>query len=73
MGAELNVISMPVPERGNTVDNLLGRAEARDLTDALVLGYDGDGDFTYLSSAMTRAEALYLVELARDRIMGRTE
>ena len=66
----MNVVSLPAPERGSTVEDLLGRAVDRDLTDALVLGYDDDGDFVYLSSAMTRAEALYLVELARNRIMG---
>jgi hypothetical protein len=66
----MNVVSLPAPERGSTVEDLLSRAVDRDLTDALVLGYDTDGDFVYLSSAMTRAEALYLVELARNRIMG---
>jgi hypothetical protein len=70
MTPELNVVPLPAPERGNTVENLLGRAADRKLTDALVLGYDADGDFIYLSSAMTRAEALYLVEMARNRIMG---
>jgi len=73
MSSELNVVQLPPPSRGNTVENLLSRAEDRALTDGLVLGYDGDGDFVYLSSAMTRAEALYLVELARNRIMGLAE
>jgi hypothetical protein len=68
----MNIVSLPTPERGNTVDDLLTRAADHTLTDALVLGYDENGDFVYLSSSMTRGEALYLVEMARNRIMGVT-
>ena len=36
------------------------------LTDALVVGYDAEGALCIRSSQMTRAEALFMAEQARD-------
>lgn len=41
-----------------------------DLTDVLIIGYDTDGDFFTRSSHMTRAEALWLLEKAREWVLN---
>jgi hypothetical protein len=70
MSADLKVVPLNPPDRrGGTVSNALERAAARGLTDVLVIGYDEDGDLVYVSSAMTSAEALWMVERARKRIL----
>jgi hypothetical protein len=40
-----------------------------DLTDVLTIGYDADGVLAVRSSQMTRADALFLVEQAREWVM----
>jgi hypothetical protein len=40
-------------------------------TDTLVLGYDEDGELIVRSSRMSRAEALFMLEKARDWVMDR--
>ena len=49
---------------GQAVDSLQHMKD--DLKDILVVGYDTDGELFVRSSHMTRAEALWLLEKAKD-------
>ena len=41
--------------------------------DVMVIGYDKDGDLIVRSSAMRRADALFMLMKAVDHAMGRTD
>lgn len=47
---------------------LRGATEA-DLSDVVVIGFDGDGDFYFSSSYAGGGDVLWLMELARKRLM----
>lgn len=49
-----------------TAEQALAEAQARDLEDVLVLGSTEEGHLVLLSSRMSRAEALWLIEKARE-------
>lgn len=52
---------------------VLQRADAAGLTKVLVLGYDADGDFFFASSSPDGGDVLWLLELARIRLMALAE
>lgn len=47
-------------------EQALHSALACELTDVLVIGYDAQGELVIRSSQMTRAEALFMAEAARE-------
>lgn len=53
------------PTTTMTPAQALAHAEAKGMTEVLIIGYDREGEFTTLSSRMTRADALWLIECAR--------
>lgn len=62
------VIALPASANYTPEQALLSALEfARNdnLSDVLVIGYDGDGDLLIRSSRMTRAEGLFMTEKAR--------
>lgn len=46
-------------------EQALASAAALDMTDVLIVGYDGAGDLVVRSSHMTRADAVLLLEFAK--------
>ena len=66
-----NVIELG-PTVNMTVDECIAYAKRRseDLQDVMVIGCDADGDVISVSSQMTRAEALWLVEYIKLNILG---
>lgn len=48
-----------------TVEQALASAEAANLRDVLICGYDEDGDFIVRSSRMDRKDALWLAEMMK--------
>lgn len=67
-----NVIALPASVNFNAEQALLSALEfcrADNLQDVLVIGYDADGDLVVRSSRMTRAEAVFMVEKAREWAM----
>ena len=48
---------------------MLTRCELGEVTDVLMVGYDSTNDFISFSSRMTRADALFLLEKAKDWVM----
>lgn len=65
-----NVRHLP-PSSNFTPDQALQSAKDMGLQDVLILGYDKDGHFFTRSSCITKAEGVFLLELARDHVMGR--
>ncbi len=63
-----NVIDLPASEN-YTPELALQQALKHDLTDVLIVGYDTDRDLVVLSSRMTRAEGLFMVEKAKEWTM----
>lgn len=64
------VIELPASAHYTTeqaIDSLDHRRD--DLTDVLVIGYDTDNDLFIRSSHMTRAEALFMLEKAKEWVM----
>lgn len=45
---------------------VLTRCSLGEITDVLIVGYDNTNDFISFSSKMTRAEAVFLLEKAKD-------
>ena len=67
------VIELPA-STNYTAEQALQSALKADLTDALIIGYDQDGDLFVRSSRMTRAEGLFMVKKAEEWAMyGGTE
>ena len=58
------------PSTTFTVDQALDAAKQMQLNDVLILGYDKNDALFVRSSRMTRAEALFLVELGKIHTMG---
>ena len=63
-----NVISLPASENFKP-EQALASASSLGLTDVLVVGYDADGVLAVRSSHMSRAEALFLLEQAKQWAM----
>jgi hypothetical protein len=67
-----NVIALPASVNFNPEQALLSALEfcrTDNLQDVLVIGYDADGDLLVRSSRMTRAEALFMAEKAKNWAM----
>lgn len=65
----MNVIALPA-STAFTPEQALESAKALDMTDALIVGYDQDGVLVVRSSRMTCAEALFLLEKAKQWAMS---
>lgn len=65
-----NIKKLP-PSNNMNVEQALNYALTDDLQDALIIGYNQDGDLVILSSHMTKAEAAYMLMQALDRAMDR--
>lgn len=63
-----NVISLPATTTYQP-EQALDSAKSLYLTDVLVIGYDCDNELLIRSSAMTRADALFLLEKAKEWTM----
>jgi hypothetical protein len=63
-----NVIGMPASTNFKP-EQALHSALSLDLTDVLVVGYDQDGCLAVRSSHMSRAEAIFLLEKAKEWAM----
>lgn len=63
-----NVIALPASTNFNA-EQALASALALDMTDALVIGYDGAGGLVVRSSRMTCAEALFMLEKGKEWAM----
>lgn len=48
------------------VQSALTRCELGEVTDVLIVGYDSTNDFISFSSRMSRADAVFLLEKAKD-------
>ena len=65
----MNVIDLPVISTLNSdPDRILERAKGQ-LENVMVLGWNKDGDFFFGSSIANGPECLWLLELARKRLM----
>lgn len=64
-----NVIALPA-STNFTAEQALESAKALDLTDALIVGYDKDETLVVRSSRMTCAEAVFLLEKAKQWAMS---
>ena len=53
-----------------TPEQALESAMRLNLTEVVVLGYDNEGELRVRSSKMTRAEALFLIELGKKHALG---
>jgi hypothetical protein len=60
-----NVTFLPPSENYNVEQALNSALNIGSLTDILIVGYDEDGDLFIRSSYMTRAEAVFLLEKAK--------
>jgi hypothetical protein len=65
----MKITKLP-PSTTFTVDQALDDVKQMQLTDVLILGYDEDDALIVRSSRMTRAEALFLIELGKIHTMG---
>ena len=64
-----NVIALPASVNYTPEQALQSAAQFSALQDVLIVGYDADGCLLVRSSKMTRAEALFLLEKAKQWAM----
>lgn len=65
-----NVVILPVVSRiDQPVERILDRATAANLTAAVVIGYDQDGDEFFASSYADGGEVLWLLERAKLKLL----
>ena len=65
-----NVIVLPVPTRLDVpVERVLGAAMAAEMETAVVIGWAANGDFYFASSAGDGGDVLWLLEVARKKLM----
>lgn len=50
-------------------DRILAKAAKVGLTDVIVMGYDGDGEFRFFGSSASGPETLWLLELAKRKLL----
>lgn len=67
---EENEMIIDLPSTNMTPEQALESAMRLNLTEVVVLGYDDEGKFKVRSSKMTRAEALFLIELGKKHALG---
>ena len=51
------------------VERVLSSAQEKGLESAVVIGWDADGDFYFASSVSDGAETLWLLEIAKKRLL----
>lgn len=51
------------------VERIIERAANADLSEVVVLGFDGDGDFFFASSKANGPDVLWLLEMAKIKLM----
>lgn len=61
----------PLAETNMSMGRFKKCVEASELVDGMLIGYDADGDLVVLSSAMSRRDALWMLEMAKNYTMGR--
>jgi len=66
MAADLHVLA---PRDNRTVESALGGAQSDNLVELLAIGTDVDGEFVYRDSGLSRRDALWLIEKAREWVM----
>lgn len=65
-----NVIELPgVTDKDSSVAQVLTMATDANLTDAIVLGYDADGEFYFRSTKADGGDVLWLLQLAIHKLM----
>ena len=68
-----NVIALPASESFTPEQALKSALEfvrGDNLTDVLVIGYDADGDLLIRSSKMSRCDAVFMIEKAKQWALG---
>lgn len=66
---DLNVVtSLPVPS-----EKLLAKALENGVTNVVILGYDPAGDFYFASSDADGGDVLWLLEIAKKRLLETAE
>ena len=63
-----NLATLPLSQN-YTVDQALAAAKNKNLTDVMIVGYDSDGHLINISSRMTRRDALWMIENAKDNCL----
>jgi len=66
MAADLHVLA---PRDNRTVESTLEGAQSDNLVELLAIGTDIDGEFVYRDSGLSRRDALWLIEKAREWVM----
>jgi len=67
-----NVISLPASENftpEQALKHTLALCENGKVQDVLIVGYDSDNDLLTFSSRMSRADAVFLLEKAKEWVM----
>lgn len=64
-----NIIAFP-PSASYTPEMALQSVASHNVSDVLIVGYDQDGDLVVRSSRMSKADALFLLEKAKEWVMG---
>jgi len=67
-----NVISLPA-STNYTAEQAIASASEMPLADVLIVGYDVDDALYVRSSRMTRAEALFLLEKAKEWVLDKEQ
>tara|TARA_R110002096_G_scaffold172484_7_gene346189 strand:- start:1969 stop:2208 length:240 start_codon:yes stop_codon:yes gene_type:complete len=63
-----NLATLPL-SANYTVDQALAAAKNKKLTDVLMVGYNADGELICIGSRMTRRDALWMIEHAKDNAL----
>lgn len=64
-----NIVALPASVNFTPEQALQSAMQFENLQDVLIVGYDADGDLLVRSSRMSRAEALFLLEKAKEWAM----
>ena len=65
-----NIVALPASVNFTPEQALQSAMQFENLQDVLIVGYDADGDLLVRSSRMSRADALFLLEKAKEWAMG---
>lgn len=68
-----NVIALPASISYTPEQALQAALQFDNLQDVLVVGYDAEGHLLVRSSRMNRADAVFLLEKAKDWAMGKVD
>ena len=65
-----NIVALPASVNFTPEQALQSAMQFKSLQDVLIVGYDADGDLLVRSSRMSRADAVFLLEKAKEWAMG---